>query len=385
MQWFKQFLFTAIFISASSMLFATHLVGASMSYKSLGNNRIEITLRVYRDCFQGIPSFDAPAYIAIFDSSNNRIKDLALSIGSIDTLSFPVDSCIDSNIYSSSSLCYEIGTYTIIDTLANVPGGYLLVYDRCCLPANFINIGNSLESGTSVILHIQDTFALNNNQSAYYSQKKIDHACTWIYNEIDKSAINADSDSLHYELITPHNSSRTISGNSHLAPAPPPYVHLIYAPTYSLNNPFGGYPISFDEDSAHLLLGPVTTGVFIYGIKIEEYRNGRYLGYSENVNFVYTFPYGSDTTGNPDGLSQLRNLSAVSVFPNPTHDVVYLKNLPTKESVRLDVFNQYGLLVHTSKGRENHAINLSNQPSGIYILRLNWNGILESRRIQKTE
>ena len=57
---------------------ATHIVGGEMSYKCLGNNDFEVTMTVYRDCINGVPYFDDPASIGVFDVSNTLVYDLSL-------------------------------------------------------------------------------------------------------------------------------------------------------------------------------------------------------------------------------------------------------------------------------------------------------------------
>ncbi|MFM8949601.1 MAG: hypothetical protein ACKOKB_02355, partial [Bacteroidota bacterium] len=46
---------------------ATHIVGGELYYRYLGNNQYEIQLTVYRDCFYGVPPFDEPAYVGVWD------------------------------------------------------------------------------------------------------------------------------------------------------------------------------------------------------------------------------------------------------------------------------------------------------------------------------
>jgi hypothetical protein len=55
---------------------ASHIVGGEMTYKYLGNNRYQIKLSVFIDCFNGQAgaiSQDATANIAVFDGNTRRI------------------------------------------------------------------------------------------------------------------------------------------------------------------------------------------------------------------------------------------------------------------------------------------------------------------------
>ena len=52
---------------------ATHIVGGEIYYDKLSGNQYKITLKVYRDCINGVPPLDNPAFVTVFDinQSNN--------------------------------------------------------------------------------------------------------------------------------------------------------------------------------------------------------------------------------------------------------------------------------------------------------------------------
>ena len=66
------FLFGILLLGFSNSK-ATHIVGGELNYECLGNDTYEISLTVFRDCFNGNPNayFDDPASIGIFDVNNN--------------------------------------------------------------------------------------------------------------------------------------------------------------------------------------------------------------------------------------------------------------------------------------------------------------------------
>ena len=62
--------------SAANEVHATHIVGGEIGYRCLGNDMYEIRLRVFRDCDTGVPWFDNPASVGVFDSNDSLIFDL---------------------------------------------------------------------------------------------------------------------------------------------------------------------------------------------------------------------------------------------------------------------------------------------------------------------
>src|ERR1700741_5480201 len=87
---------------------APHLVGGELNYKHLGGFNYELRLTVYRDCYTGVPPFDNPASIGIFDMNNNFIQQLLVPFVDLDTLPGTInDPCTP----VPTDFCYEGTTY----------------------------------------------------------------------------------------------------------------------------------------------------------------------------------------------------------------------------------------------------------------------------------
>ncbi len=278
----RKFLFgISIFILAISPLkvLSTHIVGGEMYYEYIGSDQYKITLYVYRDCFNGIPPFDNPGYIAVFDSSWTRIMNLTPSPTFPDTIPLEnYDSCtwVD-------TVCYEITKYEATVTLPHKEGGYYLAYDRCCWNHSVFNIVKPDERGLTVLTHIPDSLTAYGNSSPVFNKRTPVFFCVDRFFEFDHSATDPDGDSLTYELFTPYNSSRM--WDSHLAPLPGPYNELIYTPGYSLNNVFGGtVPLKIDATTGYLTTTHGSeVGQYVFGVRVKEYRNGKYIGQSSRT------------------------------------------------------------------------------------------------------
>ena len=89
-------LFFLEFCSISA--YATHIVGGEMNYRCLGNDLYEISLVVFRDCDTGIPWFDDPASIGVFDPiTNDTLFEQRISLDNAinDTLDIYLpDTCL---------------------------------------------------------------------------------------------------------------------------------------------------------------------------------------------------------------------------------------------------------------------------------------------------
>jgi gliding motility-associated-like protein len=252
-------------------------VGGEMYYEYLGADQYRVSLVVYRDCFKGIPGFDNPAYIAVFDTSWNRIQNYTVSPPISDTIPLEnYDSCtwVD-------TVCYEVVRYQVIMSLPPIPGGYILAYDRCCWNHSVLNIFNPDERGITIVATIPDTSLALVNSSPVFTYRTPTFFCVNRLFEFNHIATDADGDSLVYEIFTPYNSSRM--WDSHLAPLVGPYQPLVYTAGYSLGNVLGStIPLTIDAQTGYMsahLDGQI--GQFVFGVRVKEYRNGIFLGQTD--------------------------------------------------------------------------------------------------------
>jgi gliding motility-associated-like protein len=254
---------------------ATHIVGGEITYRCLGNNNYEIAVTVYRDCDTGVPWFDNPASIGVFDSGNQLLMDLRLSLRNNDTLDlFLTDTCF----VAPPNVCIHKTTY--LDTV-NLPfrtGGYQLVYQRCCRNQDIVNIVNPLGTGATYMLNIPETALNSCNSSPVFRDYPPVYLCRNVPIRFDHSAFDADADSVVYELYTPYDGATPLNPMPQ-PPFNPPYMPLTWIAPYSLQNVLGGADILRIDRHSGLLQGtPSNLGVFVVGIRALEYRNGQLIG-----------------------------------------------------------------------------------------------------------
>src|ERR1043165_1891976 len=104
----KRILFLLLLALMSQKIQATHIVGGEIFYDYLGGNNYRITLKVYRDCFNGIPPLDDPATIFIYNAAGTFIDSVELPVPptvilptTINNPCFapPTNVCVDEGIY----------------------------------------------------------------------------------------------------------------------------------------------------------------------------------------------------------------------------------------------------------------------------------------------
>ena len=182
-------------------VFATHIVGGELNYHYIGNNQYEISLTVYRDCKNGVPLLDNPAYVFVFDAFNNLFTTVLLPLDDKDT----IPSTINSPCFTPrDTICYEHSHYQkVIVTLPPSVAGYQLAYQRCCRNNTILNIVSPGASGATFYAFIPGTSIFSQNSNPVYDSLPPPFICLNIPFVFDHSATDADGDSIVYELCNP--------------------------------------------------------------------------------------------------------------------------------------------------------------------------------------
>ncbi|CAA6829599.1 MAG: PKD domain containing protein [uncultured Aureispira sp.] len=250
---------------------ATHMVGGEINYRCLGNDRYEIMVTVFRDCDTGVPWFDSPASIGIFDINDSLLYDLRLQLKNNDTLDLNLtDPCL----VAPPNVCIHTTTYIDTVTLPFQVGGYQVVYQRCCRNQDIVNIVAPTSTGATYSSYISEEALLGCNGSARFVEWPPVYVCAGVPIVYDHSALDPDGDSIVYELCTPFTGA-TPSQSRPQPPNNPPYNPVTWQPPYSIDNMLGGPDSLVIDPATGLLTGtPDIIGVFVVGVCAKEYRNG---------------------------------------------------------------------------------------------------------------
>jgi len=249
---------------------ATHIVGGELNYRFLGNDLYEIRLTVYRDCYNGVPPFDSPASVGVFDANNNLVTQLLMAFRGSDTIPPTINSpCFIPPL----DICYEVTTY--IDTMAlpPIPGGYQLAYQRCCRNMTLLNIINPTFTGATYYAHIPPPSITPVNSNPKFTYWPPPFICVNVKFEFDHSAIDYDGDSITYEICNPYEGA-TYNAPQPQPPNNPPYTSVTWQPPYNPSNLLGGVALTINSATGFLTCTPNTIGQFVVGICANEFRNG---------------------------------------------------------------------------------------------------------------
>jgi gliding motility-associated-like protein len=266
----------ALALLASLMLstgaFSSHIVGGDITVKFIGNGKFQITLHFFRDCSSSTP-FDDPIPLGIFDKKTNAlVMTDSMKLISHTKLSLG-DSC-----YSPPNLCVEEGLF--IDTIAlpNNTNGYYLSWERCCRNGSISNITGP--SNTGMVFYAEIPDPLLQDSSPVFGPYPRGYMCANQPNTLNFSASDINGDSLVYTLTEPYAGHTSAGVPVAPTPIPAPYDTVTFAwPAYGMFNIVGGAPpMTINARTGLITAQPVALGIFVFCVKVVEYRNHIKIG-----------------------------------------------------------------------------------------------------------
>ena len=292
--------FLILFAFASNS-FASHVMGADITYTCLGGNQYQVTLTLYRDCF-GTTVGTTPQTVDIASSCGN----VAASLDWVSTTDV-------SQVCSSSSTTCNGGTlpgteqyvFTGIVTLPPC-NDWVMSWSLCCRNAGI----TSLTTPDSWSVYVETT--LNNvlapcNNSPQFLSIPTPYLCSNQLTIYNHGAADADGDSLYYQFTTPLNASSDPIG---------------FAAGYSQANPIiTSAGMNLNPETGEMCFTPTQAQICVVAVIIYEYRNNVLIGtYIREMQVVVvngctnSAPYagGVPNCGNTGGITK-----AISFNENP--------------------------------------------------------------------
>ncbi|HIA05950.1 MAG TPA: T9SS type A sorting domain-containing protein [Flavobacteriales bacterium] len=274
---------------------SSHVYGGEIYYECLNPfiGAYLFTVKLYRDCYTGVPPFDDPIFVSIYtrDTSGNFVLYIQMD------MVLPPPDTLENNtynfcLYAPPNICVEEAVYQQAYFLP--PGKYYFTYQRCCRNQGILNIPNPTSVGFGFDIVVPVTNLVVCNSSPYYNNYPPTIICLDAPFEYDHSATDPDGDSLVYYLCAPNDYDYFTWG---IVPNPsgPPNSNITMD---YINPPFDSlYPITAPVDSfkidpvTGLMTGtPTQAGRYVVAVCVSEYRNGQLLS-TNSRDFQFNIAY----------------------------------------------------------------------------------------------
>lgn len=257
---------------------ATHIINGNMQYRYIGltpngNEVYEVSLIVYRDCDVSQVGFEDSVLIAVY--KNDSQKNLHDTL----TLKLTKEEAVTPFIYPSGNVsaagCYKRGFYTFTFIAPKLHKGFYVVWQRCCR-RSLNNIAD--DEGITALALIPEEGIRNNSPYVTNFRESMIMGSN-VFAELDFSNSDADGDSLVYELSAPLNGLNTNNPIRLSYPSTlPPFSTVSYRTKFSPKFPVTiQVPFNVDAVSGKTTIYSTLNGIYLIGITVSEYRNGKLL------------------------------------------------------------------------------------------------------------
>jgi hypothetical protein len=281
----KRLLLTLLLL-ISFPLVASHIVGGEFELIHVSGSTYRLNLIIYFDQINGAPGAkDQSVLVSIYRKSDKALMGTVL-MGLSDESNVPYTQPECSNGEIITSKLFYTATLILSPNVYTDPEGYFVVWERCCRNYTITNIYSQIPQGSNIAagqtFYLEFPPVVKNGQPFINSSPRLfpplnDFACPYRPYYVDFAGVDDDNDSLVYTLVTPLN---TTSSDALPLASSGPFPLVVWRPGYSLSNIINGQPDLRISKGGLLTATPRTQGLYVFAVRIEEYRNGEKIGES---------------------------------------------------------------------------------------------------------
>ena len=315
-----------VLICIVSIAKSSHIVGGEFNLEHQTDFNYRLSLSLYYDVQNSnfVVERDEPVILAhIFSKRDNRlvIEGLVLTLRNTSDIQFTNPACTNGPL-QTRRLVYD--DFIFLDPeIFNEPEGYYVIWERCCRN----NIINNIETPGDVgmVFYLEFPPVVQDNQpfvnsSPRYSIPVGDYLCLNEEFTFDFGATDADGDSLNYYFTTPliGNSTPIAPGGVNpsnltggVPPAPAPYDTVVWLNAngvqFGAQNAFpSNQPVVINPETGLIRVTPSNTGLFVFSVVCEEFRNGVKIGESRRDYQLFVL----DCNINQDPTIEVENVDS---------------------------------------------------------------------------
>ena len=267
---------------------ASHIIGGDVSMQAVGatSGFFRLQLNQYWDETKtGIGNRDASVRLLIYRKQNPiLVESVVLKLRETLPLTFDNAACATLRQLSFTQARYY-DTHQFNPQQYTDPGGYYIVWERCCRNDALTNINTTTANGAAMTFYLEFPPMTKNgstfkNASPEFRLPNGSYICLNKAFTFNADATDADGDQLRYSLVTPLNGYTSRTEPNSLSDTPrSSYPPSIWAAGYGLANVIpGSPPLTIDATTGQLSVRATQEGLFLFTVQCEEFRNGQRIG-----------------------------------------------------------------------------------------------------------
>jgi gliding motility-associated-like protein len=268
---------------------ATHIVGGELDLQYVQGDTYQLSMNLYFDAINGNPgALDNSFTAGIFDKATNRLfTTVTLDLVTNTFVNYTSPACAVGSLSTRQLVYRNRATLHLPASTYNSAQGYYVAVERCCRNNAISNIVNP--GAAAQTFYLEFPAVVRGGQPFRDSTPRIfpplaDYACVGEVFYYNFAGQDADGDSLVYDMVTPLNghttaAQPTLANISNDIPLPGPYTPIIWNAGLSASNQMPGAPtLTIEALTGRLTVRPTRTGLFVFGVRCQEYRRGVKIG-----------------------------------------------------------------------------------------------------------
>lgn len=276
----KKIYLTLVILAICFNTKATHIVGGEFQLKHIRQFDYTLMLNLYFDDVNGSPGAkDNLITASIFSKSTHTfIQSVTLPIHSEANVVYTKPECSTSQLITRKIIYAK--DIELSSTIYNNPGGYYVVWERCCRNNSISNIINPMGTGNVFYLEfpaVVDAGIRLVNSSPEFFTISGDYACINKAFTFAFGASDPDGDELRYSLITPFAGNSDRISTTINPPLPAPYIPVNWISGYAANSAIAP-GMAINAQSGVITVTPDKLGLFVFSALCQEVRNGVVIG-----------------------------------------------------------------------------------------------------------
>ncbi|GAB3506770.1 T9SS type B sorting domain-containing protein [Emticicia fontis] len=277
----KKYLYLIFFLAITFRSLASHIVGGEIELVKVKNPSPgithEVTLNLYFDAINGRPAAEDISITLTFIRKRDlaRIGEAVCQRVYRDLIQYIDPACAKGDL--QTLLIKYKANLNLTEASFSDPGGYAIVWERCCRNVIITNIRNPSAAGMVFYTEFPPVTVANN--SPHFKDVVADYLCINQNFEMDFSATDSDGDSLTYELITPWAGYATTGNPNPVSIGRSSYPETSWVDGISLSNVIpGDEPLRIDHITGVLYVKPNKLGLYVFSVMVNEFRKGVVIG-----------------------------------------------------------------------------------------------------------
>ncbi|GAB3011376.1 gliding motility-associated C-terminal domain-containing protein [Spirosoma pulveris] len=265
----------------------SHQVGGHIEMKAVGNTagQYRITVINYlEDGTRGAANQSTSGILGIFRKRDNALMTtfIVRQTGSRVPVVYANGFCAAQRNLKFIVLTYEADIQLPPASFAD-PEGYYISYQTRNRNAGINNISGPDQTGFTFYLEFpakQQNNQLFVNSSPHFGPINGEYICLGDAFSFPFGGTDPDGDELRYSMITPLNQKGANGQNNTTNPVSPgPYPDVNWLSGFNADNAIPGSPsLQVDAKTGELSVTATQLGLFVFAVKVEEYRNGVKIG-----------------------------------------------------------------------------------------------------------